>query len=496
MAVVIPPTIRGLIASTLAALLLVLAGGVGTEAHAASASPRAEVLAAVQQARAAHGLPPLDHMADLAGVAADWSAHMARIGRLEHRSDVTAGVCCWRGIGEILVRIPEPDPGNGGRWAVDLWLGSTGHRDILLGSFDQIGLGVVVDGEGRWWITGVLRHWDGTRANEMRFTEQAPGFTDRDTATNPFDGDPETPERFSGGAIAHKAVEMSRARFSKHAATHAVLTRDDLFADGLAAAPLTVDGPLLLVGRSGLTQETIDEIDRALAPSSAVYVLGGQSAISDADLAGLGRDIIRFGGADRIETSLMIANEVRRRYGDTRKVAVARQRGNGSAAWADSVAGGAWAARERTPVLLTHSTRLDPRVARWLELDAPWETVVFGGEAAISSSVEAQLPNPTRIAGRDRVETSLRVAERLGAASADTAVFVDAFASNPWTGGLLAVGLAADALTPMVLVRDGQLDDAVVDVFDACGNARVDVLVLAPRDRVPDGVVYQLHDTC
>lgn len=39
------------------------------------------------------------------------------------------------------------------------------------------------------------------------------------------------------------------------------------------------------------------------------------------------------------------------------------------------------------------------------------ETIIIGGEAVVSRAVEAQLPQPMRIAGPDRYATSVRIAE-------------------------------------------------------------------------------------
>ena len=82
------------------------------------------------------------------------------------------------------------------------------------------------------------------------------------------------------------AIAISRERFpaatrqAEGQADHVVLSRDDAFADSLAASVLTAGGPLLFTASGSLDERTETEIGRVLAPSGTVVLLGGTAALS------------------------------------------------------------------------------------------------------------------------------------------------------------------------------------------------------------------------
>lgn len=183
-----------------------------------------------------------------------------------------------------------------------------------------------------------------------------------------FDGDPATTERSSADAPADTATHVSLARFAdapspqasqararrhsddRRQAAHVVLSRDDTFADSLAVSPPSADGPLLFTANAALTPVTRAEIDRVLVPGGRVYVLGGAAAVSQAvedELTASGNEVVRLQGAERVATSVAIADQARQLFPDQTAVAVARGFSapeNPTAAWAGWVAAGGWAA--------------------------------------------------------------------------------------------------------------------------------------------------------
>lgn len=91
--------------------------------------------------------------------------------------------------------------------------------------------------------------------------------------TGPFDGDAATTERIEAADPITAAIAVSTERFDS--APYAVLATADAFADSLAGAALTADGPLLLSAAASLTPATAAELDRVLPTGATVYVLGG-----------------------------------------------------------------------------------------------------------------------------------------------------------------------------------------------------------------------------
>jgi hypothetical protein len=126
-------------------------------------------------------------------------------------------------------------------------------------------------------------------------------------------------------------------------------------------------------------------------------------------------DVQRFGGADRIETAVAVSQGLYPVPDSAGAVVLAR-----AGDFADALAGTPLAHARNAPTLLTGGDELDPRTAAEIDrLLAGRGTVhVLGGEAAIGPGVVDALTDGgydvERVAGADRFETSVAVAEALG----------------------------------------------------------------------------------
>jgi len=370
---------------------------------------------------------------------------------------------------------------------------------------------------GRWSARRNRRAWvalaaaalvvagagSGTPGAQERAAAQEQGPA-QDAASG-FDGDPATSERIGGGDPTGTAVAVSRTRFSDargdggaaadgaavRAATHAVLSRPDEFADSLAGTALTGDGPLLFTAAGGLPADTAAELQRVLPPGGRVYLLGGTTAIGApiaAEVASAGYDVVRLEGLTRVETALAVADEVRRRSdgGDVLLARATAPPDVPSAAWADAVTAGAVAAAGATPLLLTPGEALHPAVTAWLATDAPSRTVLLGGEVALSAAVADAVPAPQRVSGPDRVATAAAVARELSGAT-DTGtrrvVAIDGHHEDGWAYGLAAGGLAADAGASVLLVGT-EVAPPSRALLAACGDPEVDTVLVGDRSVV------------
>ncbi len=322
----------------------------------------------------------------------------------------------------------------------------------------------------------------------------------------PFDGDPATSESLPAGRP-DLTVEISRARFDGKTATHAVLTRMDVFSDSLAAAALTAEGPLLGVWSDRLPATVAEELRRVLPGGETVYLLGGVEAISEGverDVATLGYEVRRLAGATRVETAIAVADQVRALNPDVREVGLARAfgvSGDDSSAWADSVTAGGWAADRHVPILVTDTERMHPAVDEWLREDRPRRTVLFGGHAALSGEVEQAAPQPQRIWGADRSETARRIVERLWnqePSGRRDFVIVNGWADLGWLWGLAAAGASADHDAPILFVSGTDVPEATAGFVSRCGKPEVDLLVSGssdhPRSGVTPAVIRRLDD--
>lgn len=174
------------------------------------------------------------------------------------------------------------------------------------------------------------------RATEAVLAEADGTIVQRDTTFRPT-GVP-TADRPPAPRVAADAadavevgVQLSRVVFADDGARHAVLARDDDWADSLAGAALAgAWGPVLYAGggaAGSLPDATRAELQRVVASGGTVYLLGGTAALSpavEAAVAAAGLRPNRLAGTDRLTTATAIAREVRRLHPSSSEVLVAR----------------------------------------------------------------------------------------------------------------------------------------------------------------------------
>ena len=259
------------------------------------------------------------------------------------------------------------------------------------------------------------------------------------------------PLRVFGADRYATSVAASRQAFPAGSAAAFVATGTD-FADALASGPAAAiaDGPVLLV-RPDAVPATVTAELRRLDPVT-VYVLGGTSAVSQAvqDTLAAEWNVVRIAGSDRYATAAAVADRFWESWTPTVFLAVGTE-------FADALTGGAAAARDGAPVLLTRADTLPAATAAQLvELD-PESVVALGGTSAISDAVRLAVgiavPKAAvgRVAGSDRYETSLEVVRVFWPAGSSDQAFIATGTDFP--DALSAVPLAAANEAPVVLSR-------------------------------------------
>lgn len=160
-------------------------------------------------------------------------------------------------------------------------------------------------------------------------------------------------QRISGPSRYDTSAEISRLQFPPGTDTVYVATGED-YPDALAAgAAVALDvAPILLTPPDRLHPTVRDEIIR-LAPSRVVLV-GGLDAVGDAvmsEIAALGPDVRRVGGADRYATAAAVSQ-------DAFSTAPAPTFVASGVDFPDAVVGGPLAGRRGGPILLSMPDRL------------------------------------------------------------------------------------------------------------------------------------------
>ena len=315
---------------------------------------------------------------------------------------------------------------------------------------------------------------------------------------------PRERHRIDGGGASDpvgQAVATSRARFGDGEAARVVLATADRFPDALSGAPLAgAEGPVLLTP-SGATLDprAAAEIARVTGGDGVVVTLGGPAAVSEdaavaARAAGGDRPCAaplpsgcRLRGAVREETAAAVAAVVRAEHPDAPDLALVAR----SDDFADAVTGGAFAAGAGVPLLLTPTDRAHPATVAWLEGDVPAGVVVLGGTAAVSDATLGALPGAerTRVAGSDRVATSVAIATELWrdvlGAGRGGAALVNVRHPDAWQTALTAAVASARLDLPQLGVESPPAAVAP-SVRDHLASVQGSVMVFGDRALVSD----------
>ncbi|MFJ6113703.1 cell wall-binding repeat-containing protein [Agrococcus sediminis] len=220
-----------------------------------------------------------------------------------------------------------------------------------------------------------------------------------------------TATRVSGPDRYATAVQVSRRTFATTAPVVYLASGQD-FPDGLAAGPAAAHegGPVLLTPQGSIPQAVLDEI-RRLRPAKVVIV-GAEPSVSAAVQTAVqaldpNREVVRLGGADRYETSRLIAEHA---FDSAASAFVAT-----GIRFPDALAAGPAAALRDGPVLLVDGRAAEADAATLATLQGlgvGWAGVV-GDASSVSQGIASGLAaggrTVQRYAGSDRYATAVQL---------------------------------------------------------------------------------------
>lgn len=260
------------------------------------------------------------------------------------------------------------------------------------------------------------------------------------------------------------ALEISRKNFEK--ADTVVLADARNYPDALTASALarSLNAPLLLTSES-VSKDLEKEIKRLGAKN--ITIVGGRSSVSNKEAKfyqGLG-NVERIAGADRYETAIKIAERVLEMNKGQDKLIVAD-----GLNYPDALAAGAYAAREKMPIILANGSDL-PGGKKLIKTYGIKKALVVGGSNSVGN-VDRFFESTTRIAGKNRCETAVKIAEDLFKGSkkiylASGENFPDALAIGP-------VGGMKDA--PILLTRKDKMPKEVRDYIQRNKIEEVEII--------------------
>lgn len=201
--------------------------------------------------------------------------------------------------------------------------------------------------------------------------------------------------RIKGDERYDTSVQVSKKAFEK--SEYVVLASGEKYQDALCGSVLAgyLDAPILLTKSDNLSKSVSDEIVRLGAKK--VYILGGEGTVSKniQDSLSQNLNVERISGKNRYETSMNIARLLMKNS-EYNNVAIA----NGNL-FSDALSAAPAMAKNKIPIILTDGKNLP---------DIPKEKIkyIIGGEKTIDGrGLKAE-----RISGRDRYETSVKLAEK------------------------------------------------------------------------------------
>lgn len=220
------------------------------------------------------------------------------------------------------------------------------------------------------------------------------------------------------------------------------------------------------------------ELDNPVVNNDKLYIKGmndgndGAYTEAIAENLAINLDVERLSGIDRYETSLKIAEES---YEKADKIILA----NGYKS-ADVLSAGPYANELNAPILLVNNDEIRKDILDYIKNAGVKNIFIIGGENSISKNLVKRIEKDTdieatRIAGVNRFETSMKIAESLikdhkynnEVILANGFIDADALATSTY---------ATINKKPLVLTEDTRLPNLVRDGLEALGVEKVEIV--------------------
>ena len=131
-------------------IVAAIAIAVAATAIPAQAGSEGTLLTRINASRAAAGKPSVEVYWDLTDDARAHSNAMAAAGSVFHNSSLASVTGVWQALGENV------GVGLDANTLHDAFMASSGHRANILGDYNYVGIGTVVDADGFLWATVVF----------------------------------------------------------------------------------------------------------------------------------------------------------------------------------------------------------------------------------------------------------------------------------------------------------------------------------------------------
>ena len=237
-----------------------------------------------------------------------------------------------------------------------------------------------------------------------------------------------------------------------------LLASGEKYTDELTATVLAnkLGAPIMLTRKDAIPAEVKAEINRLGA--TKVILIGGNASISEKVEKELANYTVeRIGGPDRYDTAILVGNQVRALTASKTEAILVD-----GTNFPDAIAMTSMGVEQNMPILLTKPGQLPASTAKTIEDWKLTKVTIGGGSKSVSGEVEKEVrkyAEVNRIAGADRYETSVLIAEQVyvkpkHVVIASGEVFPDAIVGVPY---------AAKNGYPILLSRCNNIPDVVMD---------------------------------
>ena len=187
---------------------------------------------------------------------------------------------------------------------------------------------------------------------------------------------------------------------------YAILASGENFPDALTATPLAYchNAPILLTEKNSLNTHTAETLESLKV--TKVIIIGGTSAVSQSiqdKLISLGYVTIRIAGKDRYETSVKIAEELKKVI-DIKEISFVP-----GDQYAYALAISSIAAKRQMAIVLLPKDNIPDSVQDFLRKTVVNKTYLIGYGSNLTSDVDNLMSNPEKINGKDQYDTCLKV---------------------------------------------------------------------------------------
>lgn len=216
----------------------------------------------------------------------------------------------------------------------------------------------------------------------------------------------------TGNKINETSNAVDKYMFEK--VNNLYLVSESDYVDSLTGGVLVGEnkGSLLFVKDHKVDEKAMARIKAA----DNVFIIGGEGSVSDEVVKDIANYRGRISGKDRYETGI----EVAKKLGEDRGIIIANSKD-----FPDSLSATSLAVKSDMSIMLTEKDKLNDSVKEYIKGKSDKDIYFVGGEASLTKAVKEEIlevagkdkakVSELTLAGKDRYETSLKVAEKFNA---------------------------------------------------------------------------------